>query len=80
MPAPAKPQFHFPFYFLLVAVLLSFGFQDVIGTIGNRPETIPYSQFQTLLATGKLDKSDRRARPYQRHESRMPGKASRTGS
>ena len=55
MPAPAKPQFHFPFYFLLVAVLLSFGFQDVIGTIGNRPETIPYSQFQTLLATGKLD-------------------------
>ena len=55
MPAPAKPQFHFPFYFVLVAILLSFSFQDVVGMLGNRPETIPYSQFQTMLAAGKLD-------------------------
>ena len=55
MPAPAKPQTHFQFYYVLAAVLLLFSFQDVIGLVGSRPEILPYSQFEAMLAAGKLD-------------------------
>lgn len=55
MPVPAKPQLHFPFYYVLAAMLLLFSLQDVFHSFGNGPEVLSYSEFESMLAAGKLD-------------------------
>ena len=55
MAAPTKPPQHFQYFFIMIALLGVFLFQDYMSGFGEKAQTLPYSQFQDMLHTGKLD-------------------------
>ncbi len=55
MPAPVKREQHFQFYYIILAMLGLFMVQDYLSTMAGNVQTLPYSEFQDMLHTGKLD-------------------------
>ena len=56
MATKIKGEHHFTFYYILAAVLLLLGVQDYLTSAGaGGVETLPYSQFETMLHGGQLD-------------------------
>src|ERR1700733_13941134 len=52
---PIKPEHHFQIWYVFLAVLALLVFEDYLAAVGTATRTIPYSQFQDMLAQGKLD-------------------------
>jgi hypothetical protein len=55
MAAPTKPPQHFQYFFIMIALLGVFLFQDYMSGFGEKAQIFPYSQFQDMLHIGKLD-------------------------
>jgi cell division protease FtsH len=55
MPTPIKQEHHFQFYYIAAAFLALMAVQDYLSTKAGSVQTLPYSQFQDMLHTGKLD-------------------------
>jgi cell division protease FtsH len=52
---PIKREHHFQIWYAFLALLALFFFEDYLSAVGTSTQTIPYSQFQDMLAQGKLD-------------------------
>src|ERR1700743_786654 len=52
---PIKREHHFQIWYAFLALLSLFFFEDSLSAVGTSTQTIPYSQFQDMLAQGKLD-------------------------
>jgi cell division protease FtsH len=52
---PIKREHHFQIWYAFLALLALFFFEDYLAAVGTSTQTIPYSQFQDMLAQGKLD-------------------------
>src|SRR3984885_14698535 len=52
---PIKPEHHFQIWYVFLAVLALLVFEDYLAAVSTTTRTIPYSQFQDMLAQGKLN-------------------------
>jgi cell division protease FtsH len=55
MAAKIKGEHHFHLGYWFVAFIALLFLQDYLGRVGGGVETLPYSEFQTMLHDGKLD-------------------------